>query len=153
MSCLLQLTWPTKGRGRWTLDVSGPIIIMASSPSLWYGNYKGAVYPIDLHAAPTDLGARVRHVKTLVELCAEKIVQDSDMTRHAISIIPKPLCEPLMKVGGEEQSVLCTWLYFWLLACSKSNKANTVRHGFCTLCFLLDPTFGIHFHKTSTTIC
>jgi len=77
---------------------------MASSPSLWYGNYRGAVYPIDLHAAPTDLGTRVRHVKTLVELCAEKIVQDSDMTRHAISIIPKPLCEPLMKVGGEEQS-------------------------------------------------
>ena len=80
---------------------------MACSASLWHGNYRGAVYPVNLHAPPSYLGPKAQSVKTLVELAAEKIVQDSDMTSVALTIIPKPLCEPLMKV--------CLILLFLLL--------------------------------------
>ncbi|KAL8588991.1 hypothetical protein ACOMHN_065773 [Nucella lapillus] len=69
---------------------------MAISPSLWYSNYKGAVFPVDLQAPPALLRGKARHVKTLVELAAAKIVQSSDMTGAALTVIPKTLYEPLM---------------------------------------------------------
>lgn len=85
-------------------------IAMAISPALWDSNYKGAVYPLDLQAPPALLGGRVHHVKTLVELAAAKIVQDSAMTSAALSIIPKPLCEPLMMealLKNREMAIRC----------------------------------------------
>ena len=76
---------------------------MASSPPLLCGSYRGAVYPVDLHAAPTDVRAEIPRVETLVAVCAEKIVQDSDLTRHAIHNLPKPLRILLMMVCGKEE--------------------------------------------------
>ena len=84
---------------------------MSNPPSLWYGNYRGAVYPVDLHTPPTDLGPRARQMKTLVELSAEKIVQDANMTRHALSIMPKPLCVPLLKVWRELILIIAVCLF------------------------------------------
>ena len=72
-----------------------------SSPSLWYTNYKGAVYPVSLLDAPALLDANraQRKLKTLVECCCEKIVQDSNMTRVAATDwVPKELQDVLMKV-------------------------------------------------------
>lgn len=83
---------------------------MASSPSLWYGNYKGAVYPLDLHASPTDCASCTREVKSLVSLCAAYIVQDSGMTEQALAVIPKTLCVPLMQEALEknrEMAIRC----------------------------------------------
>lgn len=81
---------------------------MASSPSLWYGNYKGAVYPVDLLARTSD--SSHWEVKTLVDICAAYIVQDSDMTAQALAVIPKPLCVPLMQEAldkNREMAIRC----------------------------------------------
>jgi hypothetical protein len=71
---------------------------MASSPSLWYANYKGAVFPTRLCVASDEAELRVQPLRTLVECCCCKIVQDSNMTRLAAECVPRELLDTLMKV-------------------------------------------------------
>lgn len=72
---------------------------------------------MDLHAAPSWSESRGRPLKTLVDCCCEKIVQDSDMTRHAAESVPTELQLPLMRealIGNREISIQClvaSWKY------------------------------------------
>lgn len=69
--------------------------------TLWYDNYQGAVYPLDLHAAPA-IGRFQKSTSSLVETCCKFIVRDSNFTSYIVNIVPKELRVCLMKEALKE---------------------------------------------------
>lgn len=64
--------------------------------TLWYDNYQGAVYPLDLHADPA-IGFFRKTTSSLVETCCKFVVKDSSLTSYAVQVVPKELRVCLMK--------------------------------------------------------
>lgn len=67
-------------------------------------NYKGMLYPLQLEPLGcAEKGAVSRKgkqsTKSLVDLCADKIVLDGSSTLRAMEVIPSELCYSLMKAA------------------------------------------------------
>ncbi|XP_048764168.2 leucine-rich repeat-containing protein 14-like [Ostrea edulis] len=65
--------------------------------TLWYDNYQGAVYPLDLHAPPAIGRFNRKSSSSLVEICSKYIVRDSSLTLHTVHCVPKEVRVCLMK--------------------------------------------------------
>lgn len=66
----------------------------------WYDHFRGALYPFNLEECKKS-ARKLQTVKTLLELAADFIVQDSTATVAAVNILPQELCTVLMQQALE----------------------------------------------------
>ena len=66
-------------------------------------NYKGMLYPLHLDPDGKEGNRKSlkieEYIKSLVDICAEKIVLDGSSTLRAMDVIPSELCYSLMKAA------------------------------------------------------
>ncbi len=65
--------------------------------------YKGVLYPLPLDMDPQTECITDTPMRSLVDLCAEKIVQDSTSTHRALDATPVELCYNLMRAALRNQ--------------------------------------------------
>lgn len=82
----------------------------------WYDHFRGALYPLNLKFCQNS-SQKVPEVKTLLQLAADHIVQDSTTTLTAVNILPQELCTVLMQqaLEGNKDSSVDVLLTKWPL--------------------------------------
>ena len=84
-----------------------------TSSHLHYGHYTGALYPLDLHAEPSL--HQKQTLRSLLDICAAYIVQDSTLTSNAAQVVPQEIFVPLMRAAllGNKDRAVEALLYHW----------------------------------------
>lgn len=75
-------------------------ILLGMQSNQWYDHFRGALYPFNLEACKTS-SRRQQNVKSLLEIAADFIVQDSTTTESAVNVLPQELCTVLMQQALE----------------------------------------------------
>lgn len=75
-------------------------ILSGMQSSQWYDHFRGALYPLNLELCRSS-SQNNQPVKSLLQIAADCIVQDSTSTLMAINVLPQELCMILMQQALE----------------------------------------------------
>lgn len=75
-------------------------ILSGMQSSQWYDHFRGALYPLNLELCRSR-SQKSQTVKSLLQIAADYIVQDSTSTTMALNVLPQELCTVLMQQALE----------------------------------------------------
>ncbi|XP_045174747.2 leucine-rich repeat-containing protein 14-like [Mercenaria mercenaria] len=75
-------------------------VLSGMQSAQWYDHFRGALYPLNLELCRSST-QKTPEVKSLLQIAADYIVQDSTSTMTAVNILPQELCTVLMQQALE----------------------------------------------------